>query len=197
MLRKKARRKGFRGCIQAILDDGPLEMIWRSSSRLSRTHRKERSPDRRREAAQAHPPSSSPNNLGSKHDSRIKNRNSIFVVNRDDSKIGCNGKFINGLKPGAGGVQSTAFVQLGPGSSPHYTRYGNQMFWTLFLLIAGYKELVLLTIEINIHGRTRLQIPSPSSCLEASCAWMTCVSKGQLRSPETVKMHRGLAQRWT
>ena len=191
MLRKKARRKGFRGCIQAILDVGPLEMIWRSSSRLSRTHRKERSPDRRREAAQAHPPSSSSNNLGSKHDSRIKNGNSILVVNRGDSKIGCNGKFINGLKPGTGGVQSTAFVQLGPGSSPHYTRYGNQMFWALFHLIAGYKKLVLLTrkIEINIHGRARLQIPGPSSCLEASCSGMTCVSKGQLRSPETVKMH--------
>lgn len=84
-------------------------------------------------------------------------------------KIDCNGKFMNGLKPGAG-VQSTAFLQLGPGSSPHYTRYGNQMFWTLFRLIAGYKKLVLLTrkIEVNIHGQTKLQIPGPSSCLGAS-----------------------------
>lgn len=64
-----------------------------------------------------------------------------------NQKIGVNGKFTNGLKPGSGGVQSTAFLQLGPGSSPHYTRYGNPMFWTLILLIAGYKKLVLLNKE--------------------------------------------------
>lgn len=34
VLRKKARRKGFRGCIQTVLD-GPVEGFWHSSRRPS------------------------------------------------------------------------------------------------------------------------------------------------------------------